>query len=62
MGRVLMMDDFDVEIGVGLLAFGLSFMILGVLLLFDKGLIAIGDVLLFDLFSNLSLSLFYSER
>jgi len=32
------------EIGVGLAGFGISFLLLGVLLLFDKGLLAIGNV------------------
>lgn len=33
-----------VEIGVGLTAFGLFFMMMGVLMLFDGGLMAIGNV------------------
>jgi hypothetical protein len=33
-----------VEIGVGLTAFGLFFMAIGVMMLFDGGLMAIGNV------------------
>ena len=32
------------EIGVGLAGFGIAFLFLGMLLLFDKGLLAIGNV------------------
>lgn len=44
------MDIIDIternisEIGVGLAGVGISFLLLGVLLLFDKGLLAIGNV------------------
>ncbi|CAG7721936.1 unnamed protein product [Allacma fusca] len=33
------------KIGIALVAFGVSFLILGVVLLFDKGLLAIGNIL-----------------
>ncbi|KAH8366647.1 hypothetical protein KR084_010119, partial [Drosophila pseudotakahashii] len=33
------------EIGIGLAGFGISFLFLGMLLLFDKGLLAIGNIL-----------------
>jgi len=33
------------KIGIALVAFGVSFLILGVILLFDKGLLAIGNIL-----------------
>jgi hypothetical protein len=33
-----------IEIGVGLTAFGLFFMMMGVMMLFDAGLMAIGNV------------------
>lgn len=33
------------KIGVGLVGFGISFLFLGILLMFDKGLLAIGNIL-----------------
>ena len=33
-----------VEIGLGLVAFGLAFLALGVMFFFDKGLLAMGNV------------------
>ncbi|XP_044732993.1 vesicle transport protein GOT1B [Chrysoperla carnea] len=41
-----MFEITDVQkIGVGLAGFGIAFLFLGVLLLFDKGLLAIGNIL-----------------
>lgn len=44
--QIIYIDNFIYfsEIGVGLAGFGISFIILGILLLFDKGLLAIGNV------------------
>lgn len=35
---------FSSEIGVGLAGFGISFLCLGIILFFDRGLLAIGNV------------------
>jgi len=41
-----MMEITDIQkIGVGLAGFGVSFILLGMILLFDKGLLAIGNIL-----------------
>lgn len=41
-----MMQITDIQkIGVGLAGFGIAFLLLGVLFLFDKGLLAIGNIL-----------------
>lgn len=37
---------FNLEIGIGLSGFGIFFLTLGMLLLFDKGLLAIGNVII----------------
>jgi hypothetical protein len=38
------LTSVSIEIGVGLTAFGLFFMMMGVMMLFDAGLMAIGNV------------------
>jgi PREDICTED: similar to CGI-141 protein, partial len=38
---------FISEIGIGLAGFGIAFLTLGVIFLFDKGLLAIGNVFTF---------------
>lgn len=43
-------DQILSEIGVGLAGFGVAFLILGILMLFDKGLLAIGNVSGGDIF------------
>jgi len=40
------------KIGVGLAGMGIAFIFLGILLLFDKGLLAIGNVILSYLIYN----------
>lgn len=40
------LDYFFAEIGVGLAGFGVAFLFLGMILLFDKGLLAVGNVIL----------------
>lgn len=39
------------EIGVGLAGFGIAFLFMGMLMFFDKGLLAIGNVSVNDIFS-----------
>mmetsp|Transcript_35819 Transcript_35819/g.57921 ORF Transcript_35819/g.57921 Transcript_35819/m.57921 type:complete len:138 (+) Transcript_35819:54-467(+) len=39
-----MIDDYK-KIGIGLTGFGMLFLLLGVLLLFDRGLLAMGNIL-----------------
>ncbi|CAL1540888.1 unnamed protein product [Lymnaea stagnalis] len=41
---MMQVTDFQ-KIGVGLAGFGIAFLFLGMLLLFDKGLLAIGNIL-----------------
>jgi hypothetical protein len=43
------MFSFISEIGVGLAGFGVAFLFLGMLLLFDKGLLAVGNVRNFNI-------------
>lgn len=42
--EALLISRSAVEIGVGLTAFGLFFMLMGVMMFFDGGLLAIGNV------------------
>merc|ERR1712036_81384 len=42
--KMIEITDFQ-KIGVGLAGFGVAFLFLGMLLLFDKGLLAVGNIL-----------------
>lgn len=42
--RYYVLFIISTEIGLGLVTFGLAFLVLGVMLFFDKGLLAMGNV------------------